>query len=183
MNYQLLLGHVSTECQAAQWQAAADKLNAYTLEVPNKRQWTFSDLETVGNLGFAGFVTVARTMDAAAATMPELKPAITAMSSGQGITLYQPERQAMIDQLAVAGSWPDELKTAVKEAGIEHKNLVGGSLLSPLTVTAEEVESVWTKGQLESWWTSKLNGGINEALVNGDSATLKTLLTTAAGEL
>lgn len=58
------------------------------------------------------------TIQAAAAVDPILGAVYQALASS-GISLHQVDRQSMIDELAVAGSWSPELIAAVKSLGVD----------------------------------------------------------------
>ena len=168
----LIKTHCMSDAQAANWSAVAATLNANTVEVRNPKSWTFADL--IGLVGAEGAALVGGTIQAAGASNPIFASAWIALSV-TGLQLHSDERQAMIDGLAVAGSWPNDLTNAVKAAGVTYTSLAGS------TVTAEQCEAVWNQDVCESWWTARLNGGINEALSTGDLATLKAALISAAG--
>jgi hypothetical protein len=77
----------------------------------------------------------------------------------------------MIDGLAQAGNWPDQLRDTVKAAGLTYTSLADA--------TAEECQAAWDTDQLSQIWTTALNdGGINQALAAGDRDALKSALTT-----
>lgn len=181
MDYQTLMAHVSAECEAADWQAAADKLNAYDIPYNITKSYTLGDL--IELLGIDDARVIAGTMKAASAD-PIIDGAYQAMMS-RGIMLYQPERQALIDGLATAGGWSDALKAKAKQAGISYQNRLGGTEASPITCTAEEVEAVYKKGKLEAWWETEQAkpDGIAVALQEGDSVKLKAALEAAAAQL
>ena len=54
-----------------------------------------------------------------------------------GLQLHTDERQQMIDGLAVAGNWPNELTAAVKAAGLSYTSIAGS------VVTSEQCRSAW----------------------------------------
>lgn len=82
--------------------------------VPSNRQVLFADVTAV--VGLEATALVVGTMKAASATNPLMDTIIIAMSTN-GLSLSSPERRAVIDQLAAAGSWPDSLRDAVKALG------------------------------------------------------------------
>jgi hypothetical protein len=55
-------------------------------------------------------------MKAASAANPLMDTIIIAMST-VGLSLSSPERQGVIDSLAIAGEWPDAVRDAVKDLG------------------------------------------------------------------
>lgn len=176
MTYALQKQHTLADSQAGNWANVKATLEAKTIATDNPHAWRFKEI--IAKFGLTDANTVA---DALQNRNDDLKNATAgawqAMSSA-GLSLNDAVAQSMIDALAVAESWPDEFRDSIKALGFTYK-----SLANNIEQTVEQYEADWKRGELESWWTSKLNGGINEALANGDSATLKTLLTTATGEL
>jgi len=90
---------------------------AYLLEsvwVPTNRQVLFADI--TGAVGLEATALVVGTIKAAAASNPLMDTIIIAMSTN-GLSLSSPERQGVIDSLAIAGEWPDAVRDAVKALG------------------------------------------------------------------
>jgi len=168
----LIKTNALASAQAGNWSAVAATLNAQTVEVRNPKSWTMADLITL--LGAESAAVIGSTIQAAGVANPIFAGAWLALNI-TGLQLHTDERQAMIDGLAAAGDWPDGLRDAVKAAGLLHRSLAGS------TVTAEQCQAVWNQDVCESWWTARLNGGINEALSTGNLATLKAALIAAAG--
>ena len=65
---------------------------------------------------FAGAKIPASNSAADVARAAEMESSFIAMSGG-GLGLSTPDRQAVVDQLAVAGEWPDAVRDAVKALG------------------------------------------------------------------
>ena len=86
-----------------------------TVTEPTNAQVTFAIIEAA--VGFAAANLVAGTIQAATAQMPLLATVMTAMSTPAGLSFSSPQRQAIIDDLAAAGNWPDSIKNAVKALG------------------------------------------------------------------
>jgi hypothetical protein len=82
--------------------------------VPTNRQVLFADITAV--VGLEATALVVGTMKAASASNPLMDTIIIAMSTN-GLSLSTPERQAVIDQLAIAGDWPNEVRDAIKALG------------------------------------------------------------------
>jgi hypothetical protein len=90
---------------------------AYLLEsvwVPTNRQVLFADI--TATVGLEATALVVGTMKAASAANPLMDTIIIAMST-VGLSLSSPERQGVIDSLAIAGEWPDAVRDAVKALG------------------------------------------------------------------
>jgi len=105
------------------------------VETPTGRSITISDIESV--LTPLDFAIVRMTLKAA--TMPAIPDGAsetdilianaiaekmqdaTAAMRGGGLLLSSPERQAMIDQLATAGNWSNEVRDSVKTLGVIRK--------------------------------------------------------------
>jgi hypothetical protein len=95
----------------------AEERLAWLLEtewVPTNRQVLFADITAV--VGLEATALVVGTMKAASATNPLMDTIIIAMSTN-GLSLSTPERQDVIDQLAAAGDWPNEVRDAIKALG------------------------------------------------------------------
>jgi hypothetical protein len=164
----LIKTHALAEAQSGDWSAVAAILNALTVEVRNPKSWTFADL--IGLVGAEGAALVGGTIQAAGATNPIFDSAWIALSV-TGLQLHTNERQQMIDGLAVAGNWPDQLRDTVKAAGLSYTSLSDA--------TAEQCQAAWERDVLAQSWTNALNdGGINQALAVGDRDALKAALTT-----
>jgi len=89
----------------------------YLLEtetINTNRQVIVADM--IQAVGVEGCGLVLGTLQAAAASNPVLAAAYQALVT-VGISLSDDLRQGMIDQLAVAGEWPNELRDAVKALG------------------------------------------------------------------
>jgi len=169
----LIKTHALTEAQSGDWSAVAAILNAPTVEVRNAKSWTFADL--IGLVQPEGAALVGGTIQAAGVSNPIFASAWIALSV-TGLQLHTDERQQMIDGLASAGNWPDQLRDAVKAAGLSYTSLSNA--------TAEECEAAWKRDVLAQIWTTALNdGGINQALAMGDRDALKSALTTLTESL
>jgi hypothetical protein len=89
----------------------------YLLEqitTPTNRQVIVADIINAVGLEACGLVL--GTLQAAATNNPILAAAYQALVT-VGISLSDDLRQSMIDQLAVAGSWPDLVRDSVKALG------------------------------------------------------------------
>ena len=82
--------------------------------VPVNRPILFTDISNL--VGLQAAAMVVGTLKQAAIQNPLLETVVIAMSS-VGLFINTAERQGMIDQLAIAGEWPDEVRDAVKGLG------------------------------------------------------------------
>lgn len=82
--------------------------------VPTNKAVMFADITSA--IGLEATALLVGTMKAASAANPLMDTIIIAMSTN-GLSLSSPERRAVIDQLAAAGSWPDAVRDAVKALG------------------------------------------------------------------
>ncbi len=128
----LIREHALADAQAGDFEAVAQILNAPTVEIRNPKSWTFADL--IGLVGDEGAALVGGTIQAAGATNPIFASAWIALSVA-GLQLHTDERQQMIDGLAAAGNWPDQLRDTVKAAGLSHTSLSDA--------TADECQKAW----------------------------------------
>lgn len=82
--------------------------------VPTNKQVLFADITAA--VGLEATALVVGTIKAASASNPLMDTIIIAMSTN-GLSLSTAERQSVIDSLAIAGSWPNALRDAVKALG------------------------------------------------------------------
>lgn len=120
--------------------------------VPTNKQVLFADITAVA--GMSATALVVGTMKAASASNPLLDTVIIAMSTN-GLSLSSPERQGVIDALAAAGQWPDQLRDAVKSLGGSWKKQwqVEGYDVEP---TLESVTLELLKIEIEAWAIDQL---------------------------
>jgi hypothetical protein len=137
----LIRQHALADAEDGDFAAVAATLSARTLAVENTKSWTMSDL--INLVGPESAALIGGTIQAAGASNPIFAGAWIALNV-TGLQLHTDERQAMIDGLAAAGSWPAELTAAVKAAGVTYTSLAGRD------VTAEECEAEWKKSQLHA---------------------------------
>lgn len=130
----LIREHCLVDAQAGNWAAVAATLNARTVEVRNPKSWTMADL--IGLVQPEGAALVGGTIKAAGASNPIFDGAWIALNV-TGLQLHTDERQQMIDALALAGNWPDQLRDTVKAAGLTYTSLAGTA------VTAEQCQAAW----------------------------------------
>lgn len=163
--------HALAEAEASNWSAVAALLNAQTVEVRNDKSWTMADLITY--LGPESAAIVGGTIQAAGVANPIFAGAWLAINI-TGLQLHTDERQAMIQSLATEAGWPAELTSAALSAGLTYTSLAG------TVVTAEQCSEAWESNALsQQWATAQNDGGINQALANGDRAALKAALAAA----
>lgn len=155
--------------------------------IPNNTNVTIGMIREV--LSSSDYATVRLTLDSAINLMKsdnnpinkakgfDLDDALSAMLAG-GVSLSQPDRQAMIDQLATIGKWPDSVRDAVKALGgtVKARWQIEGYPQAP---TLESVTAELDKESLAQQWATLLNESINAAVANGDRAGLKAALQTA----
>lgn len=112
--------------------------------VPTNRQVIVADI--IAAVGLDSSRIVLGTLQAAAAQDPVLAAAYQALVT-VGISLSGADRQAMIDTLAIAGSWTNEVRNAVKALGgtTQARWQIEGYQSEP---TIEQVQTELTKQQL-----------------------------------
>jgi hypothetical protein len=99
----------------------AEQRLEYLLETqwaPTNKAVLFADITAV--VGLEATAMVVGTIKAASAANPLMDTILIAMSS-VGLSLSTAERQGVIDMLADAGEWPDEVTAAVKALGGVYK--------------------------------------------------------------
>jgi hypothetical protein len=163
----LIRQHALADAQAGNWVAVAATLNAQTVVVRNPKSWTFADL--IGLVQPEGAALVGGTIQAAGASNPIFASAWIALSV-TGLQLHTDERQQMIDGLASAGDWPDQLRDTVKAAGVTYTSLVGS------TVTAQQCQAAYETDALQSKWVAWLNETVNPLIAAGDVAGVNAAL-------
>jgi hypothetical protein len=107
------------------------------------------------------------TLQAAAASNPVLAAAYQALVT-VGISLSDDLRQGMIDQLALAGSWPDAVRDAIKALGrVTQPRWIGeGYDTEP---TLQQITTEVRKQELEDAATDRLQA-FREALSSWDGS-------------
>lgn len=85
-----------------------------------------------------------------------------------GISFADDEAQAMIDSLAVAGSWPDNVRDAIKAIGVTKgkKYIQYGLGALPTDQDVTDAKNIIAKQQ---WFTSLLNNTVNAMLTDNVS--------------
>jgi hypothetical protein len=166
----LIKTHALTEAQAGDWEAVAEILNATTVEIRNPKSWTFADL--IGLVGAEGATLVGGTIQAAGASNPIFDSAWIALSV-TGLQLHNDERQQMIDGLASAGNWPDQLRDTVKAAGVSYTSLSDA--------TAEECQAAWNRDVIQAIWTAR-SVVVAEGIHDGTITTIEQILAVIGGE-
>lgn len=134
----LIKSYCLAEAQAGDWITVAAIVNSKTVEVRNPKSWTMADL--IGLVGAEGAALVGGTIQAAGSSNPIFAGAWIALNV-TGLQLHTDDRQQMIDGLALAGNWPDDLKDLVKSAGVTHRTILG-DLVSP-----EQCQAAWAENQ------------------------------------
>jgi hypothetical protein len=81
---------------------------------PSERAVTVADI--VDAVGLDAAREVVATLQQAAAEDPILAASYQALAT-VGLTLSTSQRQALIDQLADGGKWPDNVRAAIKRLG------------------------------------------------------------------
>lgn len=129
-------------------------------------------LITVGHITDAVGMDASRlvigTVQAGADQDPLLQAAMHALYT-TGMLLSPPDRQDMIDQLALAGEWPDEVRDAVKALGIDNRPRwqVEGRAEEPTLVS---VQAEINQEQLRDWWTAQ-QAVVSEGIFDGTITT------------
>jgi hypothetical protein len=167
-----ILRYAESEALSGDWAAVAKILNAVTIINRNSKPWTMADLMTIVTPQEAALV--GGTIQAAGVSNPIFAGAWIAMNV-TGIVLHTDERQAMIDGLAAAGGWSDELKGKVKAAGVTQRSPAQAyGFTDP--VTAQECETAWAKHIFRSQvYQEHFNTIVAPELGKGKAATIAAL--------
>ena len=174
--YDAILGYAESQANLKDWTGVASTLNTKSIANRNPEVWTVAKL--IAKIGQSDTTLVCQTIKTAAQTDPIMDGTWIALNT-EGIHLFQDDRQAMIDQLAVAGSWSEALKTAVKECGVTYSSPAEAYGLG--TVTAADCEASWGVYLLEQEWSTLFNSNI---VPNTDNRTnLVAALRAAANQL
>jgi hypothetical protein len=169
----LIKTHCLNDAQAGNWSAVSAKLNAQTAVVRNPKSWTMADL--IGLVGAEGAALVGGTIQAAGASNPIFAGAWIALNV-TGLQLHSEERQQMIDGLASAGTWPNELRDAVKAAGVTTEPLVVAS--------ANSCEAAWAIYKInqrrQAWDTlsAVIRSGIESGSLSDNAAVVAAVQST-----
>lgn len=144
-------------------------------------------LITVGHItdavGMDAARLVAGTVQAGASQDPLLAAAMHALYT-TGMLLSPPDRQDMIDQLALAGEWSDEVRDAIKSLGIDNRPRwqVEGRAEEP---TIESVQAEIDAEELAQYaieLVQRVSAAINLAAAIED-ATIETVQAAAIAEM
>ena len=140
----------------------------YLLEtefVPTNATITVASI--VAAVGLDAGRLVVGTINVAATQDPILAASSQALAT-VGMSLSSPDRQSLVDQLAVAGSWPDSVRDAVKAlGGVDRPRWQGlGYQAEP---TLQSVTLELTKQQLEDAAVDALQA-FREALAAWDGS-------------
>ena len=121
----------------------------------------------IGAVGVDASGLVLGTLQSAAASNPVLAAAYQALVT-VGISLSDDLRQSMIDQLAVAGSWPDAVRDAIKALGrvTQPRWMSEGYQSEP---TLQQITTEVRKQELEDSWVDRLQAA-REALSSWDGS-------------
>ena len=133
-----------------------------TVETPTNAMVTFSAITDALGGGLAATqatALVVGTLKAGAAVNPLLDTVVIAMSTS-GMSLSSPVRQAILDDLAVAGAWPDAMRDAIKALGISVRPRwqIEGYQTEP---TLAEMETEVTKATVRQAATDRWNAFID----------------------
>lgn len=153
--YDAILAHAESQANANDWAGVASTLNTQSIANRNPEVWTVAKL--IAKIGQSDTTLVCQTIKTAAQTDPIMDGTWIAINT-EGIHLFQDDRQAMIDGLAVAGSWSEALKTSVKECGVTYSSPAEAYGLG--TVTAADCEASWGVYLLEQEWSTLFNSNI-----------------------
>ena len=134
--------------------------------VPTNRAVLFADITAV--VGLEATALVVGTVKAAAATNPLMDTILIAMSS-VGLSLSTAERQGVIDTLAVAGTWPDAVRDAIKALGGVNRPRwqIEGYATEP---TIESVQAEIDRDATTAWLEAKL-AAVHEGLYDSTITT------------
>lgn len=143
----LIEKHAAVAANAGDWAAVAQTLNAPTVVVWDSTPVTYARLSH--DLGDAVRQMVAATLRTIAASANplagEVADAHTVLLNEEvGLRIDNDTRQATIDTLAAAGTWPDAVRDAIKSRGKRLASLCGSS------VTADECRETWEAAALET---------------------------------
>lgn len=141
----LIEKHAAVAANAGDWAAVAQALNAATLVVWDSTPVTYARLSH--DLGDAVRQMVAATLRTIASSAHplagEVADAHTVLLNEQvGLRIDNDTRQATIDTLAAAGTWPDAVRDAIKLRGKRLASIAGSS------VTADECREAWEAAEL-----------------------------------
>ena len=132
----------------------AEERLAYLLEsvwVPTNA--TITVAEIVAAVGMDAGRLVVGTIQAAASQDPILAASYQALST-VGMSLSGADRQGLIDQLAIAGQWPDVVRDAVKALGgvWRPRWQIKGYALQP---TIESVQAEIDRDAAAAWYSAR----------------------------
>ena len=148
--------------------AAQERLEFLLETVPTGMQVVTNDILAVFGTSADGLNAsrlVLGTFKAGAAQDPILDAAYDAFVT-VGISLSDDLRQSMIDQLAIAGSWPNSVRDAVKALGRIPRWTTAGYATEP---TLQQITVELTKASMEDAAVNRLQA-FREALASWDGS-------------
>lgn len=152
-------------CAAGDYAAARAALVADTTTVRDSTGWKLDDL--IDAVGTAGARTVVKSLKKAGATDELLEIVRDALATPLGVRLDTDEKQAMVEALARAGRWPDDVRDTVKALGVKTLPVVEAATGS--VPTEAEVQAAWEAGQVSAYDKRSLQLSVNRRS-NGKTA-------------
>jgi hypothetical protein len=174
----LINARAATEAGAADWAGVATILAAVTVEQLDATPLTYARITAL--FGDTSRQLVAGTIRAGAVTDGELADAHAVMlDEMNGLRIDSPARQTVIDDLALAGSWPDALRDGIKALGrvvVAPWQSVGLSAAP----SATDAQAAWDASVLEADFATQMNDTITPAIASGRAALVAAFNAAAA---
>lgn len=155
----LITQHASPGATAGDWAAVASALNAANVLYRDATPLTYARVRDL--LGEPARQAVAATLRAIAASQSQLAGEmadvhLVMLNEQIGLRIDTDDRQSVIDQIATAGGWSDQLRDGVKRLGVRVISVAEAAGYPP--VTAVQCQAVWTaeqiRGRRERWDTA-----------------------------
>lgn len=144
---------------AQDWTECSRLLTMRDIAIRNPEAITYARLGA--ELGDDARMLIAGTVRAVAASAaPEAGEMADAhqvlLNEAGGIRIDSDARQAMLDAIAVVGSWPEELLSAVKALGVSYTSIATRAGLSDTACGASDCEGAW------GIWNSEATSTVQE---------------------
>lgn len=184
----LINQHASSAASAGDWPTVAATLNAANLIHRDATPLTYA---RVGDLlGEPARQAVAATLRAIAASQSqlagEMADAHLVMLNEQiGLRIDTDDRQSVIDQIATAGGWSDQLRDSIKRLGVRVISVAEAAGYPQ--ITAVQCQAVWTAEQIrqrrQRWDTAaaSVRSSIESGSLTSDAAIVSALQTALEG--
>ena len=152
----LLQLHCAALAAGGDWNGCAARLRAESIEVRDKSPVTYGRMTEA--FGDSVRELVAATVRAVAASASPFAGEVSdahLVLLGAGLQIDTDSRQAVIDQLAAAGTWPPDVTAQIKSLGVRRESLAQQAGLSFAECGPAECQRAWLSSQVAAWFSAQ----------------------------